>query len=71
MAGTASRAFELLFAPLALSRRLRPFLWAGMLAMHLGLMALIDFADLSFGMVILHLFTFDPGWIRPAPRDSP
>jgi predicted DCC family thiol-disulfide oxidoreductase YuxK len=58
-------ALELLFAPLALSRRLRPWLWTAMLTLHLGLIALIDFADLSLGMVMLHLFTFDPGWIRP------
>jgi predicted DCC family thiol-disulfide oxidoreductase YuxK len=35
-----------------------------MLAMHLLLILVIDFADLSLGMVCLHLFTFDPGWIR-------
>ncbi len=58
-------ALELLFAPLALLRGLRPWLWAAMLAMHLGLIALIDFADLSLGMVMLHLFTFDPGWVKP------
>jgi predicted DCC family thiol-disulfide oxidoreductase YuxK len=58
-------ALELLFAPLALSRKLRPWLWAAMLAMHIGLIALIDFADLSLGMVMLHLFTFDPGWVKP------
>lgn len=57
-------ALELLYAPLALLRRVRPWLWLAMLAMHLGLMVLIDFADLSFGMVILHLFTLDPAWIR-------
>ena len=57
-------AAELLFAPLALARRLRPWLWAAMLAMHLGLITLIDFADLSLGMVMLHLFTFDPRWLR-------
>lgn len=37
-------AFELLFAPLALSRRGRPWIWTMGLAMHLGLIALIDFA---------------------------
>jgi len=58
-------ALELLFAPLALSRKLRPWLWAATLAMHIGLIALIDFADLSLGMVMLHLFTFDPGWVKP------
>ena len=57
-------ALELLFAPLALARPLRPWLWAALLAMHLGLLALIDFADLSLGMVMLHLFTFDPAWVR-------
>src|SRR5262245_33788131 len=56
---------ELLFAPLVLSRRLRPWIWTLGLAMHLGLIALIDFVDLSLGMVMLHLFTFDPAWIPP------
>ena len=62
---------ELCFAPLALVRRLRPWLWASLLAMHLLLIVLVDFADLSLGMVILHLFTFDPGWIRPRFAAAP
>jgi len=65
----ATLALELLFAPLALSRRLRPWIWTMALAMHLGLIALIDFADLSLGMVMLHLFTFDPAWV-PAVKPS-
>lgn len=56
---------ELLFAPLALVRRLRPWIWSAMLLMHFGLFALVDFVDLTIGMVILHLFTFDPAWIAP------
>jgi predicted DCC family thiol-disulfide oxidoreductase YuxK len=56
---------ELAFAPLAIIRRTRPWIWAAMLAMHLLLTTLIDFADLSLGMVMLHLFTFDPVWVRP------
>jgi predicted DCC family thiol-disulfide oxidoreductase YuxK len=63
-------ALELLFAPLALSRNLRPWLWSATLAMHLGLIALIDFADLSLGMVMLHLFTFDPGWVKPLRKKT-
>jgi predicted DCC family thiol-disulfide oxidoreductase YuxK len=59
---------EIGFAPLALIGRLRPWLWGTMLALHLSLIALIDFADLSLGMVMLHLFTFDPAWV---PRRSP
>jgi predicted DCC family thiol-disulfide oxidoreductase YuxK len=58
-------ALELSFAPLALFRRIRPWVWASMLMMHLSLIVLIDFADLSLGMVLVHLFTFDPAWVRP------
>jgi hypothetical protein len=56
---------ELAFGPLALLRRLRPWLWSSMVLMHLSLLVLIDFADLSLGMLMLHLFTADPAWIRP------
>jgi predicted DCC family thiol-disulfide oxidoreductase YuxK len=62
---------ELSFAPLALVPRLRPWLWGMMVLMHLSLIVLIDFADLSLGMLMLHLFTFDPGWIRPLPAAGP
>jgi len=58
---------ELLFAPLALFRVVRPWLWFAMLMMHLGLLVVIDFADLSLGMIMIHLFTFDPAWIRGRP----
>jgi hypothetical protein len=65
----AAVAGELTFAPLALFRRLRPWLWGMMLLMHLSLIAIIDFADLSLGMVMIHLFTCDPAWFSsPAPR---
>lgn len=58
-------ALELLFAPLALIRKARPLLWFVMLMMHIGLITLIDFADLSAGMIMLHLFSFNPDWIAP------
>lgn len=56
---------ELLFAPLSLWPRLRPVLWSALLAMHLSLLFMVDFADLSMGMVLFHLFTFDPRWVPP------
>lgn len=58
-------AFELGFVALALVRPLRALAWTAMLGMHLGLILWIDFADLSLGMVLLHLFTFDPRWVPP------
>lgn len=62
-------ALEIAVVPLAFVSRARPFLWTALLAMHLGLMVLVDFADLSLGMVALHAFTFDPRWL--APRGDP
>lgn len=60
-------ALELSFSPLALFRKVRPLLWLAMICMHLGLLALVNFSDLTAGMFILHFFTFDPAWI-PCPR---
>jgi predicted DCC family thiol-disulfide oxidoreductase YuxK len=57
-------AAEILFLPLCLHRWGRLAAWAGMLVMHVGIILMVDFADLSFGMVMLHLFTFDPDWLR-------
>jgi predicted DCC family thiol-disulfide oxidoreductase YuxK len=56
-------ALELLFAPLALFRRVRLWIWCAMVALHLGLFGLVSFPDLTAGMIILHLFTFDPSWV--------
>ena len=55
---------ELLFAPLALSRRLRPLLWAVMLVVQFGFLSLLNFADLTFPMLLMHLLTFDSRWLR-------
>jgi predicted DCC family thiol-disulfide oxidoreductase YuxK len=65
LATWGAMAVELCFAPLALIRRLRPWLWAGMFGMHFCLIVAINFADLSLGMVMLHLFTFNPAWVGP------
>lgn len=58
-------ALELFFAPIALSKKLRPYLWLGMVLMHVGLLFFLRFIDLSVGMIMLHFFTFDPAWIAP------
>lgn len=62
----AGLGLEILFAPLAFLRRVRPYIWSAMILMHFGLLGLIDFADLTFGMLIIHAFTFDPAWVRRA-----
>ena len=65
----AALILELAFAPLALSRGLRPFLWLAMVGLHLGLLGLVNFSDLTIGMLMLHFFTFDPAWI-PSPKPA-
>lgn len=54
---------EILFAPLALFMKLRPWVWAAMVGLHLGIIGVIDFADLTAGILLFHLFTFDARWL--------
>ena len=63
-------AAEILFLPLSFHARTRPVAWGALLAMHLGILMLVDFADLSLGMVMLHLFTLDPEWLPARWRNS-
>jgi predicted DCC family thiol-disulfide oxidoreductase YuxK len=60
---------QLLFFPMALFRRLRPWIWTAFAAMHLVALVLFGNFDFSLPMLLLHAFTFDPAWIRPrGPR---
>jgi hypothetical protein len=57
-----SLALEILFLPLAAWRWTRPMIWCAMVFMHIGILALVSFADLSAGMLMVHLFTLDSRW---------
>lgn len=59
---------ELAFAPLAWWKKSRPWVWAAMVGLHAGILLVLDFADLSFGMLMIHAFTFDPAWLRELAR---
>ncbi len=59
-----SVGLEALFLPLCLWSRTRPLAWAGIVGMHLGILLVVNFADLTTGMLMVHLFTFDPRWIK-------
>lgn len=62
-------AFELLFLPLSFHRIGRLVGWAALCSLHLCILLFVNFADLSAGMLMVHLFTFDPTWL-PAARDD-
>jgi hypothetical protein len=55
-------ALEILFLPLAVWRWTRPVIWCAMVFMHIRILALVSFADLSAGMLMVHLFTVDSRW---------
>jgi hypothetical protein len=57
-------ALEILFLPLALWRWTRPVVWLAMVMMHIGILGLVSFADLSAGMLMVHVFTLDSRWPR-------
>lgn len=54
---------EILTAPLALFRKTRPFLWLALVGMHMGILMTVDFADLTWGVLMIHVITFDPDWV--------
>ncbi len=55
---------ELLFAPLAIFPRLRLALWSLMAFIQIGFAFLLNFLDLTAAMLLFHLFTFNPAWIK-------
>lgn len=63
-------ALELFAAPIALWSRARPHLWLALVGLHLGIIATVDFADLTIGMLMIHLVTFDPAWIPGKHADA-
>jgi len=53
----AALTLEILYVPLSCVPALRLPLWLAMVGMHLGLVLSVDFADLTLGMLLVHLFT--------------
>lgn len=62
---------ELFFALLVLNARLRPLLWGAMLLVQLGFLFLLNFPDLTAPMLLFHLLTFDPGWLKAERAQAP
>lgn len=54
-------ALELAVLPAIVVPRLRRPVWWGLLAMHVGLLITVDFADLTMGMLATHLALWTPG----------
>lgn len=55
---------EIAFLPLAIWKKSRPWIWLSMILLHFGIILVVDFTDLSLGMLMIHAFTFDPSWMK-------
>ena len=66
LASWGALGLEILALPLSLWRVTAPWVWLALTAMNLGILTLIDFADLTFGVLVFHLFAFDGSWLPPA-----
>lgn len=44
--------------------RSRKYYWFMYIGFHVGILATVNFVDLTFGMIMAHLFTFDPSWFN-------
>lgn len=60
---------EILFIALSFHRNSRLIAWTSMILLHLGILLVVAFADLTVGMLMIHFFTFDPEWFPS--RKSP
>ena len=66
----ATLGLEVLAAPVAIFKRARPWVWLALTGLQIGILVTIDFADLTWGMLMIHLLTFDPAWLRGFGRQT-
>lgn len=55
---------EISFLPLGCFYHTRKWYWLFFVGLHMGILATINFADLTIGMMMIHIFTFDISWYQ-------
>jgi len=55
---------EIIFGLLVIFSKTRLIAWFMIMAMHLGILLIVDFPDLTLGVIMIHLFTFDANWFK-------
>ncbi len=53
---------ELAMLPLALCRRTRPYALVALIGLHLSLLATVNIADITVGMLVFHVTQLEAGW---------
>lgn len=59
-----SLAFELSYLFLGTFYRTRKYYWLASILFHSGILLTVNFTDLTLGMIVAHLFSFDPSWFK-------
>lgn len=59
---------ELLFVLFCFSSTARKWAWFAMLIIQFGFLTFLNFADLTFPMLLIHALTFDRGWLNKYSR---
>ncbi|CAF1292235.1 unnamed protein product [Rotaria sordida] len=54
---------EISFVPLGLFYHTRKLYWFAFLGLHIGVLLLVNFTDLTAGILAMHFFLFDPRWL--------
>jgi len=57
-----SLAFEISFLPFGVFYNTRLIFWCGAMMFHIGILATVNFTDLTMGMIMIHLFTMEDRW---------
>ena len=70
LATWSALGMEILALPLTLITFTRRWIWLGLFSMNLGILCVIDFADLTFGVLLFHLFVFDGRWLSGRTFES-
>jgi hypothetical protein len=65
MATWSSLFLEISFLPLGLFKYTKCLYWFAFLGLHLGVLLVINFVDLTLGVLMIHLLTFDRKWLKP------
>ena len=61
---------EIGFALLVIFSKTRVYAWFMIMSMHLGILVIVDFPDLTLGVIMIHLFTFNANWFKSENSQS-
>jgi len=59
----SSLMLEIMFLPFGIFYHTRFWFWCAYILFHVGIVLVVSFTDLTLGVLMIHLFTFDHNWL--------